>query len=270
MGDLFVLQKHRTLGPALMLQKQALSEARTGSVDFVFGFPSMASEPIMKKAGCELLGRMTRLVKVLRSGPQLKNMGIPKYFAISLAPLLDFALRVISLETWHRQHWRFVCKEVQHPDERFDQLWKSRRDLWQMAGERTSTYLRWKYLQDPDEKSKILALYNQEETKLEGFIVYCLQNGFAEIRDFVLPQEKDVIAAFMKSFSRLARSLGAVSVVLNCLENKKLENNMRRFGFMRGKNNCRAYFYSGKKDSSDFALPRNANIWFLVRGDADT
>jgi hypothetical protein len=90
--DMAVRPEHRTLGPALQLQKALLAESLR-SVDFVYGFPNPKAAPVFQRAGYQRLGKMQRHVRVLRASGYLGRR-LPATVARLLAPFADFALRV--------------------------------------------------------------------------------------------------------------------------------------------------------------------------------
>jgi hypothetical protein len=69
--DLTVSPRHRTLFPALLLQKNLRKEALE-QLAFLYGFPNPKAAPVFKHAGYRELGTMTRYVRVLRSAQYLR------------------------------------------------------------------------------------------------------------------------------------------------------------------------------------------------------
>jgi hypothetical protein len=90
--DMAVRPEHRTLGPALQLQKGLLAESLR-TVDFLYGFPNPKAAPVFQRAGYRPLGRMQRHVRVLRPSGYLDRR-MPAAVARILAPLADIGLRI--------------------------------------------------------------------------------------------------------------------------------------------------------------------------------
>lgn len=90
--DMAVRAEHRTLGPALQLQKGLLAEGLR-NVDFLYGFPNPKAAPVFQRAGYKRLGAMRRHVRVLRASGYLSRR-MPALAARMLAPFADLALRI--------------------------------------------------------------------------------------------------------------------------------------------------------------------------------
>src|SRR5512132_2740704 len=69
-ADFTVDQPHRTVMPAMMLQR-ALCAYAVENCDFAYAFPNDAAVGIFKRIGLQTVGRARRYVKVLRSAPFL-------------------------------------------------------------------------------------------------------------------------------------------------------------------------------------------------------
>jgi hypothetical protein len=80
--DLAVLPAHRTLGPALRLQKSMI-ESGLQRADVLYGFPNPKAAPVFQRAGYRKLGAMTRYVKVLRPSVYLRR----RFAGLIAAPL---------------------------------------------------------------------------------------------------------------------------------------------------------------------------------------
>lgn len=270
-GDFLVDQHHRSMGPAIMLQRCIISAADKRVVDFVYGFPNKKAEPIMKRVGCRILGSRTRLVKIVKTAPQLQKLRLNNFWISLLSPLLDFILRLISIETWYRGKGGFICKELNDFDERFDRLWKEEKSRFDIAGERTASILRWKFLLDPDDVNKIFAIFDSKKSVLKGYIVYCYKNNSVEIGDFVFTEDRKVILVLMTNFLRhVSRTLTPESIIISLLKNSYIIKKVKRLGFMEGKSDDNVYFYCTDKVWKELTFSGALDNWLLMQGDEDT
>ncbi len=85
--DMTVTARHRTLFPALTLQK-ALFQASQKQAALLYGFPNSKAAPVFQRAGYTRLGALTRYVRVLRSGAYLRKW-IPQWLAYPGGWVLD-------------------------------------------------------------------------------------------------------------------------------------------------------------------------------------
>ncbi|MFQ6609142.1 MAG: hypothetical protein ACE5EE_11545 [Fidelibacterota bacterium] len=269
-GDFIVMEGHRTLGPALMLQKSVLSAVDSGRVDFVYSFPNKAAEPVMKRVGYNLLGPTVRLVRIFKSAPTLRRRGISELWVGLLSPLLDIALKLRAFETWYCGKRGYVCEEVLTFDERFDKLWEESKEQFSIAGERSSLFLRWKYLEDFDEIHRIVAVFNLDKTILKGYIVFCFRDNCIHIRDFIFSCDGKATKVLMAWLLRYARSSAIESISIGFLKNDYLIRFMKDFGFMRGEDGRNAFFYCSKSTLGKLPLMKDSNDWLLMDSDEDT
>lgn len=269
-GDFLVNKHHRTMGPAIMLQRNVIVAVDNGHVDFVYGFPNKKAEPIMKRVGYRRIGTLRRFVKIIKSAHQLRKRGFNELWVKILSPLLDIVLILTSIETWYRWRSGFVCEEVNDLDGRFDRMWVNAKSQFTIAGDRTADYLKWKFLDDPDDLNRVYAIFNSDKSCVKGYIVYCFHDNGVEIRDFVFPEDKKATLVLMGSFLRNVRSFAQDSVVVNCLDNSHMIKAMKRFGFMKGKSGRSVYLYCTEDVWNDLPLLRSPDNWMLMKSDEDT
>lgn len=268
-GDLIVNKEHRSLGPAMMLQKAVLSAVKDGTFNFIYGFPNNASEPVFKRVGYQLLGERARLVKILKTAPRISRLPFGRYWGFLVSPVLDLILRLLSFETWHFNDKNFICEEVEDFDERFDLLWENRNFQWDIIGERKTDYLKWKFIQAPHGKNKIMVALDASRRNVKGYIVYRLVEQSLEIRDISFAPDKKASSALMVSFLRHARESGVNSVVIALLENNKVIGRMRHFGFVERKDGQNVFLFYSKETLSAYPFLQNRDNWLLLQSDDD-
>ena len=159
-GDLLVNQKHRTLGPAVKLLRSTLTALHDGDVDLIYTFPNKAADGVAKVAGYRHLGKLLRLVKVLRTTQYLHDFGLPWLLARLLSLPIDFVLKVASIEIWKSRNNKVACRETQVVDASFQLLWEESSTSFEISGERTEGYVSWKFLHDPDDVNKIFSAFD--------------------------------------------------------------------------------------------------------------
>ena len=269
-GDFLVHKNHRTMGPAIMLQRCVLSSADRGEVDFVYGFPNRSAEAISKRIGYKRLGGLTRLVKILKSEPQLRKRGVKSALVPFAGPMADAFLKLGSLETWYRWTNGYVCEEVNALDDRLAPEREGHNGSFTMMGLRSANFLNWKFKDDPEDDNRIFVCRNRENSTVAGYIVFRLQDDSVDVRDFGLPVNRPVYFTLMASFLRHARSLGTEKVVVNALENETLTKKLRPFGFMEGESDRNVYIYRPDRAGSADPVPEDPDSWLLMQCDEDT
>jgi GNAT superfamily N-acetyltransferase len=163
LADLAVDRAHRSVGPALMLAR----EARTwtlGHLDLAYGFPNRHAEGVFKRVGYKVLGKMPRYARVLRHAGYAAKV-TEDDLARAPAPLRSFLLRglqqpalanlaglaadaaVLALGAAEGigAASRLRLEYVARPDERFDRLWAAAHASFGVVGQRTSHFLDWRF-----------------------------------------------------------------------------------------------------------------------------
>src|SRR5690606_30209916 len=116
--------RHRSLGPALMLQRALIDSAR-GRFDLLYGLPRPNAVAVSRRAGFNMLGTLVRHARVLRLGAYLGRR-LPGLVASSVGAVVDMGDRVrraVAMGLSPRLRWRWV----QASDGRMDALWQDAR-----------------------------------------------------------------------------------------------------------------------------------------------
>ena len=226
--DFAVSQGHRTLGPALMLQKAVLQACRDDRFDVIYGFPVQAASRVQSRAGFTALGRATELRKTLRSADALTH----RFGAMArvAAPFVDTALRIADVlqRRSPRAPSRFV--ELSAFDARFDEFWDRLRNTMPLTSDRTSAYLNWRYAQCPHNAYHTLVMESPTGDRIHGFAVWSVRHDEFLIAD-VIAEDAD---ALMSALVDRARSLGATAMSSRCFGAALLTDVQGHFGFKLG------------------------------------
>jgi hypothetical protein len=268
-GDLLVHKRHRVLAPALKLEKKLVTIIQENEFDLIYGFPNKSAEPVMKRAGFKCLGPNTRIAKIVRTSEQLQRLRFCKCLNKPLSALLDVALKLFAFETWYRFKGGLVCEEVSDFDRRFDDLWMRSKTRFQVVGERTSELLRWKYLEKPDTEYRIHAIFSSNKAELKGYIIHCMDENSISIKDLVLPEDETASRIFVSNFLRHVKKQPISSVVMQFLENEEIIDSLKRFGFVKRKNDWSVYYYCSEDLLKRFPVLEDSNAWLLTNFDMD-
>jgi hypothetical protein len=156
LGDFAVLPQHRTLMPALLLQRAVRGHAR-GAFDLAYGFPNQQALPVVRRVGFQPVGVMGRYVRPLRHGPVLARhlpaLPFPAAFgrALDLGAAAARALR-------GRSRGRARLDWLDDFDARFDRLWAAEHRRHPLIADRGAAFLRWRFSRKPGERFAIAAL----------------------------------------------------------------------------------------------------------------
>ena len=252
----FVIDKpHRSLGPALMLQRAIISECNKGKFKFIYGFPNKLAEPVHLKVGFKILGKTVRMVRLIHTYEKLAERTHPLIAKI-LSPLLDFTINFPNV----LKPTDIFSEFLEYFDERFDHLWQKVPKNGQVIGERTASYLNWRYISDPYESYKIFVVCDKEKN-LQGYIVYSIENKTVHIFDIL---SQDCYKALIKFFIiEIKRKCSINSISFMLFENCSIIKYLSSHYFLEREEPFNILTYM-----KQLTLPRSFE-WYLVAGDKD-
>lgn len=268
--DLNVVPEHRSVGPALKLQRSLIDSTRTDGIPLVYAVPSKNADPIMRRIGYKVVGKIGRWVKPLRSEYKLREKLPLGPFVRPASFIVDQALRLKSAERGYRRAAAIEVEIAPRFDERFDRLWSRAAPQFQIAGERTSDYLNWRYGSCPDVKYRTFCLTDGNR-ELKGYVVYCEDSeGFAAISDFLFSSEQsfEILLAEFLQHLRIERKKAAS---LFYFGTSRVTATLRRFGFCERHTERQLYVFVDRHcDPAELPRLMDRESWFFTKADSDT
>ncbi|MEP7041507.1 MAG: hypothetical protein ABI843_00505 [Dokdonella sp.] len=140
--DMAVAPQHRSLGPALTLQRNVL-ESGIERFDLLYGFPNRKAEAAVRRCGYSKLGDIVRYVRVLRYASYLQRR-MSAFAARPLGWLLDASDRLI--DAWRsRSDPPLTAQWSDRVDPRMDDLWNRSAHGGDLLTVRDTAMLRWRF-----------------------------------------------------------------------------------------------------------------------------
>jgi GNAT superfamily N-acetyltransferase len=264
--DFAVSKGHRTLGPALMLQKAITAACREQQFDLVYGFPIEAAARVQTRAGFTSLGHATEMRKTLRSASALAA-GYGRVASLA-APLVDSALRVVENVHVRSAAGNYRLVEATTFDERFDALWARVKDTLPLTIERTSTYLNWRYRQCPHASYRAFVMQSATADDIAGYGVWSFHDGQFTVSDMLAENGACGMRVLTAEMLRLARALRATVVTTRCFGAAATIEAQRSLGFRTGESPRHAVMCVAPNTPSADLLVDRRN-WYLLDGDTD-
>jgi hypothetical protein len=254
--DMTVSPEHRTLFPALLLQK-SLHETGLADHDCLYGFPNAKAAPVFQRVGYRKLGAMTRYVRVIRTAPYLRER-MPAWAAAPLGALWDLVarLRFGAGGSTSRLAWCGASEA------------KSAADLDSVGGRplvrgvRSSEMLRWRFAPRGGHEFDYVTAYEGDQL-LGYWIVEADEHGALQVLDCSpgLLDGPRATRAWSFLFAE-ARRRGLRSVSFSCLAPRELTRSLERAGMaVRGE---RPVFAALRPEH-----PASAAAWYLTAADED-
>lgn len=182
--DLAVTTAHRSLGPALMLQK-ALLQASAEKFELLYGFPNPKAAPVFKRLGYSQLGEIVRYASVLRHRGYLERRmpRMPRMAARPLGWALDVASRVQAAVVARRDR-ELSAEWLDTADPRIDELWSQSEHGVALIAPRDTAMLRWRFDRSPSTQTRYLLLGEKVGGPLRAWFACQADGGTLHVRDF--------------------------------------------------------------------------------------
>ena len=230
LADFAVDRGHRTVMPGLILQRALANYARA-SFDLTYAFPNKSAVGIFTRIGYRLLGRTGRYVKLLRLEPLVFRYLKSRRFA-RLASLLPNALLAWTDRTKAAPLPRTLqLVWTRDLDPRFERLWERVRTSHAVIGERTVSFLRWRFTERPGLPADVAALVDSETGALRAYAAVVEKvKGVALVADFVGEDDDALQALFRRLFVSL-RERGFHQATTFFMGAPRIEQLLRDVGF---------------------------------------
>lgn len=208
--DMAVVPRHRTLGPALLLQRELFGHAMQ-EFDLVYGFPNVRAVPVVKRVGYVKLTDIVRYTCVLRHAPYLqRHMPRPVAalagWALDLRAGLQFRVRA-GAGTRRSAAWRATSSAE------LASLGSSAGMVSGLVAERDGSLLRWRFDEAPRSETRYLVVSSNGEVPTAWFACH-FDSRVLHVQDFCGadgPQHHiDPVSG--THLVEAARALGAISV----------------------------------------------------------
>ncbi|MGE5612013.1 MAG: hypothetical protein ACM359_22390 [Bacillota bacterium] len=266
-SDLAVDREHRTLLPALMLQRAALTSLQK-DLAFIYGLPNPKATSVLHRVGYQSPGSLVRYAKVLNLERYLQNIGPLRLLARGAAAVLNPALRLASAETWRRPCNHNLC-ELPQFDDRFDDLWQRASSASPLIGHRTREFLRWRYTQCPLLQYRILALLDQHQDRLLGYLVcYNANPHELTIADILADGPQRTLDDLLAQSISFARTHRFHVVYCRLFGSPRMQELLARFGFRRRQAETPLVIALGRDGSPSLSADQ-IQQWHFLLGDED-
>lgn len=294
MADFAVNTEHRTLFPALTLQRAVLEQGLARH-ELLYGFPNAKSLPVVKRAGFDVAGGLSRYVRVLHTQDYLPNW-LPGWLRHGLGGGLDIALRLrygLIPRLLLREHVQTAW--LDQADARFDSLWAEQQvDNTGVIGVRDCAFLNWRFRSTARHRYRIFALTHatperprkptsrsastvsraagiesmSADDKLLGYAVCETDGTSLQVHDLLAANPvSQHLPVLLRRLTRDARQQGYRSISLEFM------GEVERVALL-----LRAGFREREPRSQPFILAMTAAMrsvmqgrpWYLTRADVDT
>lgn len=266
-GDFSVLKKFRLLGPALSLQKAVLSGYTNEGFDLIYGLPNEKSLDIVKRTGYSVVGEILNLTRPLKSLYYLKKkIHFPIIPGLVQKPV-DLAIKLLARESFFKHQKESSCELLSMFDSRFDALWEKALPNFAIIGERTSSYLNWRFINSPHSSYSIFIVKRVANLDIQGYIVFNRVDNKVNIDD-MLCIDDDTLDILLSEFILSMRREGIESISIRLSGRIDLVRKLQSYGFsIRGSEGKLVVLFPEGSPFSRYVT--DIDNWYMMAGDND-
>lgn len=265
-GDLSIDQEHRILAPAILLQKAVLAQCDGYTFSHYYGFPNKQSQAVNQMLGLTMLD-VHKLAKPLKSYEYIEKRIHTQVVSQALSKVVDSVFQGISKESRYKKSDQYIAELTTGFDERFDYLWQAVTSQFAIIGERTSSYLEWRYLRSPDYQHEIFTLSDKSNGRLCGYIIFHAEETRTHIDDILSLDMEKTFDVLLSEFLLFQRDKGVAFVFVKIIGLSSIRKKFNDFGFYdKGIQKVTVFASQNHKDKS--IIINNEN-WHLMPGDKD-
>ncbi|MCU7904536.1 MAG: hypothetical protein KZQ76_01555 [Candidatus Thiodiazotropha sp. (ex Epidulcina cf. delphinae)] len=267
LGDYSLSEEHRTLGPALSLQKNIIESFSGLKYNFLYTIPNDKSRLVMKRAGYALIGHnlwLTKPVKTISFVQQRVSNGV-------LAKIISYPLDIL-LKIKSKQLIRYTPKGCEFEkltffDKRFDFFWEKTKSQFPVIENRESEYMNWRFINNPSRQYNILALTTSDRKEILAYIVSYDRENRTYIADFLFTEPGKNMSNILREFTFcLKKEIEAVSLVY--FGSAKIVDLLRRHNFLLTNDKAPLLGYMGDQAVLAETI-RDRENWHFIENDED-
>ncbi|MGD0664054.1 MAG: GNAT family N-acetyltransferase [Syntrophorhabdales bacterium] len=206
-GDTYVDPLWRRKGIAEALHRASSKGMRENGVMLQYGFPLRENLKAKCKAGACLPGDFVSARCFLSIRPFVKKVKLDRLLPGKLLDLLDRVfLKVTNREISSSDESHYVVREVDTFDERFEAFSEELSSSFKICCVRDSSYLRWRFLNNPFRKYVLLEVTRKRDGRLYGFAAVEVSGDIGLMSEFFVRPESDAVKALLLGAMRFAVS----------------------------------------------------------------
>jgi hypothetical protein len=262
-GDFCVSPEHRSLGPAIQLQRKCLDSVMNGEFTAAYDLPGASMLAVYRRLGAAPGGQLVRMTKLLRSNAKIATKVRPKLLAqgLSVAANAVLSLKRGSLEsrtgaTLEKHTGRFGSD--------FSDLASKIGSRLGRCVERSAEYLNWRYADHPQQQYEVLTAHRHG--LLEGYLIFQIRGTDANVVDW-FGDSADLRADLVRGLISALQSRESEAIHVPVLASHVFFDELIALGF-RPRESSPVVFVESKLERAE-GHQANAT-WRLLDGDRES
>ncbi|HEY2921479.1 MAG TPA: hypothetical protein VGK77_21035 [Candidatus Binatia bacterium] len=265
LGDFCIARAHRSLGPALSLQRACLESLIMQESAICYDFPSPSMVSIYRRLGVPMLGQHVRFVKLLKADEKVRKLVRQRFLASPLIQIGNWTLALGSSPATILEGVTFSLHQEEFGEE-FDAIDSPSTNLHPIKGLRNAQYLNWRYLKNP--LKQYCAITARRESGLIGYAIAEADGPHAMLADLRTTDPENTIPGLLAHVEGFLRKMDVQNISAPLFEGCYLVPYLRRAGF-HPRESAPVVAYAGAETKSSSGI-HDPNNWFLLYGDRDS
>jgi hypothetical protein len=259
LGDFCVSAAHRSLGPALQLQRRCLESVTKGPFKVGFDLPSASMLAVYERLGIKSESKLVRMTKLLRLNAKVAARVKPRMLArgVSIAANAVLSVRRDPLSI---KSGVSIERHTSGFGSEFSDLAERVRHGMGSWVERSAEYLNWRYLDHPHQEYEVLTA--RRGRRLEGYLVFLQQGNSASVVDCAAAEPIEVRNDLIRGLTALMKDRKVEAIHAAVLASHPFCGELERLGF-RSRESTPVVFLRGSGVAAH-------SSWFLMNGDRES
>jgi hypothetical protein len=262
-GDFCVSPEHRSLGPAIQLQRKCLDSVMNGEFAAAYDLPSASMVAVYRRLGAAPGGQLVRMTKLLRSNARIATKIKPRLVADGLSVVVN---AVLSLKRGSLQS-RTGATLQKHTGRFGSEFTELALRIGSRLGncvERSAEYLNWRYVDHPQQQYEVLTAHRHG--LLEGYLIFQIRGTDANVVDW-FGDPADLRADLVRGLIATLRSREAEAIHVPVLSSHSVSDELMALGF-RPRESSPVVFVEPMLGHADSTQTNTA--WLLLDGDRES
>lgn len=261
--DMIIKQKHRTLGPAIILLKAILEDYQKLGYNLLLAIPNRMSQPVFKRVGYSKIGNVERWSKILYSEIKLKRKVKSIFLRKIAGSIIDYILKLMSAELFVLVLRQKIVNKLKEKNEVLAQFEVNSALENIISAVRTPEYLKWRHFSFKKD-ANVFSLH--DKNSLFGYIVYYFDDKEVIVLEVYLNKYLSNYLVLLALFIRKMRLLKAESISISYFGDKQMQKIFRKLGFMP-RDRREVFMHVSSINYEDLFLSKQG--WSLFESDLD-
>jgi hypothetical protein len=265
LGDFCVSDRHRSIGPALSLQRACLAAVSAEAIPFCYDFPSPRMMAVYRRMGIGPFGQMVRLRRLLRvEGRVDRFLRVPGVLRGAVGALGNrlLARRILRGQT---TPGLMVALHDGLCGDEFSAVASRCAAQHGVSVQRSAEYLNWRYLENPFCRHEIMTA--RRAGVLEGYAIFNEQDSGAATVVDMLAADAPTVVALVRGVVALTWRRGLETVTVTLLASHPWVRLLERAGFRARETSPVVVYVSPAVTPSEMS---EGLAWHLLCGDRDS